>query len=793
MNRTNPQAERRSWLQAYVDLIVDHSGAVIAVVLAVTVLAALAATRLRVKIELESSLPANHPYVQVDREIRESFGGRNHVVIAVLPRNGDVWRPPILEKVKNLTVEVLRLPSVIAANVVSLAAPNARYFEESAGGAIRPEFLMREVPDTAEAIAALRARVEGDPLYRGTLVTPDQKAVLVFADFWEGIDQIELYHNLDRITAPYRDDETDIVFMGHPIVGWAIRGQATALGIGLLPAVIAIGALLLVSFRSLQGMLIPMLTAFLSAIWALGFLYVAGMPLDSWNASVPILIVAVAAGHSAQMLKRYYEELERLGENRAAVIMSTVRIGPVMVAAGSTAALGFASLALFGVASVRNFGLAAAAGIASAVILEMTFVPALRSRLRAHPHAPRRRRGDAILEGLARLALSRGGIAVFVPAAVGLLVSLYGMSLVQTGTTDRNYMPRGSTALRYWNTIDEHFPGTVTFGVLLSGGPGSMNTGPAVRLMQDLQAEMAKDSYVLRTASFADLLAAVYRVFEPKAKIVPDDSQTVAQLAFLGASPAFERFTDRAYAKAIVWGYLRGDDSAAVARVIQRLQSFLATRPPPPGIEVRLAGGVGPSILALNEHTTRGKLVNIVTVLSVIFLVASIILRSLLGGLYVAAPIAASVLVDVGILGFTGKHLEMGTSSIISMGTGIGADYAIYVIYRFREELVRCGDLAEALRVTLLTSGRAVLFVAASIAAGFATLVPSPYPGLQTLGLILPLTMLASALAAVFLLPALLVQTRPRVIVGARTKTASFASAETHEVDSRRQTGSGGA
>ena len=108
---------------------------------------------------------------------------------------------------------------------------------------------------------------------------------------------------------------------------------------------VALALMLLISFRSIQGMFIPMLTATLSTVWGLGLQGHTGIAIDGWNAAVPILLIAVAAAHSAQMLKRYIEEFVRTGSNEIAVIESTVRIGPVMVAAGATAALGFASLA----------------------------------------------------------------------------------------------------------------------------------------------------------------------------------------------------------------------------------------------------------------------------------------------------------------------------------------------------------------------------------------------------------------------------------------------------------------
>ena len=106
---------------------------------------------------------------------------------------------------------------------------------------------------------------------------------------------------------------------------------------------------------------------------------------------MPILIMAVAAGHSAQMLERFAAEVVAGLDERKAVAAALVGIGPVMVAAGCTAAAGFGSLAVFTIPSFRHSGLIAAFGILAAVCLELTFMPALRCLL--PPTSPRRRAG----------------------------------------------------------------------------------------------------------------------------------------------------------------------------------------------------------------------------------------------------------------------------------------------------------------------------------------------------------------------------------------------------------------
>src|SRR5512132_620332 len=134
--------------ERYVRFVVRHRWLVLAVVVVATAGVGSGMTKLRTEFDVERSLPSNHPFVQVDKEIRATFGGRRAIIVAIVPREGDVWRTPVLEVVHDFTLAALRLPGVMAQNVVSLAAPAVRTVEES-GGAIKVDYLMRDVPQTA--------------------------------------------------------------------------------------------------------------------------------------------------------------------------------------------------------------------------------------------------------------------------------------------------------------------------------------------------------------------------------------------------------------------------------------------------------------------------------------------------------------------------------------------------------------------------------------------------------------------------------------------------------------------
>src|SRR5947209_5247602 len=123
----------------------------------------------------------------------------------------------------------------------------------------------------------------------------------------------------------------------------------------------------------------------------------------------------------------------------------------------------------------------------------------------------------------------------------------------------------------------------------------------------------------------------------------------------------------------------------------------------------------------------HGKLRNIVQIALITLVIASLLLRSLVGGLLVAMPLGLTVAVNFGVMGLLGIPLDTITSAISAMAVGIGADYAIYFLFRVREELAHGGRLEDALERALMTSGKAVFFVSSAIAFGYATLCLSGF------------------------------------------------------------------
>jgi predicted RND superfamily exporter protein len=169
---------------------------------------------------------------------------------------------------------------------------------------------------------------------------------------------------------------------------------------------------------------------------------------------------------------------------------------------------------------------------------------------------------------------------------------------------------------------------------------------------------------------------------------------------------------------------------------------------------------------ALNEVMVQGKLLNIGMIAASIYIISSLVLRSALAGLLVLIPLSLAVLANFGVMGLTGIRLDIGTAAVSAMAVGVGADYAIYLIYRLREEVQKHGACDEALRVALATAGKAVIYVALAVGLGYSILMFTGFGMHTRLGFLVAVAMAVSCLSAITLLPAVLCIVRPRFAFG---------------------------
>jgi hypothetical protein len=445
--------------------------------------------------------------------------------------------------------------------------------------------------------------------------------------------------------------------------------------------------------------------------------------------------------------------------------------------AGAIAAITFFSLTTSGISMVRHFGVFAGFGVLSAMTLELTIIPAVRAMLRPpkkHETARESRAGvlDRILVTMAN-NLVGGRAPWFVGAGLAAIAFVgVGASFLRVDNNFRLYHKPTSEVRVHDRILNELFGGTNSIQFLVQTPQQDGIKDPAVlHAMDELQTFLDRQPTVGKTQSLVDMMKRMNQAMhgdQPEYYKVPETRDLIAQYLFLystsGGPQDFDSFVDNDYRRASVWAFLK-DDSTTNADRIARAAQEVIRKNFPAGVSVQMGGSL-PQVIALNDVIVKDKFRNMAQMAVVVFLLGALVFRSLVGGLFVVIPLFAVMLTNFGLMGWLGTPLDITAMSTAAMAIGIGADYEIYLLFRFREELQRTGDVLQATRNSMLTSGKAILFVAISVFGGYAVLHASSFAFYNQLSNMVTATMIISAFIALFFLRALMMVFKPKFVFG---------------------------
>ena len=199
-----------------------------------------------------------------------------------------------------------------------------------------------------------------------------------------------------------------------------------------------------------------------------------------------------------------------------------------------------------------------------------------------------------------------------------------------------------------------------------------------------------------------------------------------------------------------------GGNGSAVVDATRRLESSLPSGSP--GVQVAY-GGVGPALLATAERSEAGLRLDELIALPVVGLLLVVMFGTLAAAATPLAVAIVSVVVSLAVLDglSTVTTVSVYSANIVTgLGLGLGVDYALLLVSRYREELAAGREASRALSRTMRTAGRTVALSAATVAAATAALVVLPMPGLRSAAYAGVSTVVVAAVGALVVLPALL-------------------------------------
>jgi hypothetical protein len=339
--------------------------------------------------------PPRHPYIQLYTQYRSMFGTANTLLMVVEVKDGTIFDDPAtIQKVDRITVELLHeIPGVNGEQVLSITHPKLKTTLTAGSGIKTVPLTYPRLPEDRQDLAFFKQKVYATEGVKGFFVSEDDSATLITAGFWEEyFDLIGMWRRIQEIVHREEDENHRIYVTGIPIL-FAYFFEAMQQMVPVLLATASAMILLLwVYFRSLQGVMIPVFSGVMSAVWGFGFAGLCGFNLDPLVLVVPVLITARALSHSVQSMERYHEEYHRLGDKRAAIIKSYTELFPPAMVSIICDGLAIFTIAVASIPIMQKLAFVSSFWVISIFLSVVTLHPIILSYVRPPDAEPNLRR-----------------------------------------------------------------------------------------------------------------------------------------------------------------------------------------------------------------------------------------------------------------------------------------------------------------------------------------------------------------------------------------------------------------
>ncbi len=761
------------------------------ILLAITAFFAYGLKNVELRTIFTDLLPKNHVFVQTFKD-HPNFGNPLTVTLMLKHKHGDIYNPQTLEKVWNITRDIDLTPAVDHDQVLSVATEKARYAEATPYG-IDSKPLMDDHPPRDESeIAEFRSRVEKSSAARNFLISKDSSSTIIQATFIERIlDYGESFAHIQALVEENQDASHDVYLAGQPaLTGWVYHYQQDMFFIFSI-TVLALLTSLVVYMRNIAGVVTPVVTSTVAAIWGFGFVGWLRIPIEPLILVVPLLLVARSFSHTVQFIERYYEVQFHL-ENRkkAAEIALSVMMAPGILGILTDAA-GLFLIALAPIPAMERFALfcgfwafiliPANLFLAPLLLILLPTPKNIRQILGRDEVSSTHARLKALLDRISNL--SHGKSAYFTTGIVAILFSaaLYLMFQVQLGhpVEGSNLLYQDSEFNTAVSEINKNFPGLNTLEVIFEANEPTNQQRVAkqaetVLTMHKLQYLLEQSESPPRaTLSFADYLPEANRLFSggnPKWAPLDPTEQAVSAAAnavMVGTSPkSFLHVTDFEQQHATVSLWYKNNKQETIDQALHDTRRALEViGENHEAFTIRLGSGIIALQQSINDTVDYYQWVILGFLNLVVLITCSIAYRSLTAGVLLLIPVNMANTFLIALLVIMEIGLDVNTLPITAIGIGVGIDYGIYLLSRICEEYQSTYSYDDAIRASIKTTGKAIFFTALIVLIG---ILPwyflSELKFLADMGLMLVLVMLINMLIALIVLPLLVWLSKPKFV-----------------------------
>lgn len=746
------------------DFIIKYRWVIIAVSVAMAVGMGLLIPSSETDPDIRNYIPRNMASRVTNDSIEKEFGVQD--MIMVLFTDSTILKPGDLRQVKEIDRAFSRIEGIGTVNSVYTARKI-----EGRDGMMVVDPLIDQIPETADGMEDLRQEILSNPFARDIVVSSDMTAAAITGTVRSDVPELETLSKIDSVIASSRGDAR-ILKGGLPYIRQLITSDVNHDAMILIPlALVIMLTVLKLSLGDWRSVLIPFSVVILSTAFTMGLI-----PLFGWKFSIimclaPIILISVANNYGIYLVARHQElmrsDLTLTGKETVRSITGSLNM-PVLFS-GLTTIAGLLGLLTHSIIPARQVGVLAATGVGLALAMSLLLIPSLiylqhipGRKLRPAPS----HKNDLInrtLSKISKVVIKRPGRVLLVSLTLTLLLGT-GIIFLRIDTNQENYFPKKHPVREAADIINTKFGGSQTISVMISG---DIKDPVVMKKIDELTHHLKVSEGVGSVYSISDVVRemskALYEPTEEGYDMIPSSGEAIAQMFELynmsGNPDDFKQLMNFENTRAHLLVRLSDPENKTVRHLRDDIKSFTA------GFPARVTtGGYAFIMNDFAQKIINGQVSSLVFALITVFILLAIIFRSVKGGLTGSIPLAASILIQFGVMGITGVAIDAATALLSSIMIGVGVDFTIQFLWRYKIELGKGFTPPEAVSATYRTTGRSIVINGLSVMAGFSATFLSGFLSIRFFGYLTLLAIGSCLLYAIIVMPAFMLYFKPSFI-----------------------------
>ncbi len=555
-----------------------------------------------------------------------------------------------------------------------------------------------------------------------------------------------------------------------------------------------------VIFRQLRWILLPLITCSFSVVTTSGFLGLFGWEVTVISSNFISIQLIITMAITIHLIVRY-RELARLNpemDQRQLILDSTIFMARPCTFAVLTTVVGFASLVLSGILPVMNFGWMMSAGIGVSLFLTFLIFPVLLMQMpKAMPNTSFESR-FALTKIFADITERHGKSILFISVAA-FIISIAGAARLNVENSFIDYFKESTEIYQGMKLIDQQLGGTTPLDLIVNLEQSEdefqqteQDSNAEVEVEDEEEFDAFEEEFEESAGEAqywftAEKMARIEKIhdylngLEQTGKVLSLGTMLKIGKTLNSGKPLdnfmlallYNELPER-FRKIIMDPYVSVENNEARFYVrirdsepnlrrnelLKQIQFDLKDKLDIPEGKWQLA-----NLLVLYNNMLQSLFKSQILTLGVVivaFLIMFIFLfRSITIALIAIFPNVLSIGVVLGFMGWMGIPLDMMTITIAAISVGIAVDNTIHYIHRFKHEFTIDRNYLAAMHRSHESIGYAMYYTSITIIIGFSILVLSKFIPSIYFGLLTGLAMLIALVAALTLLPQLLIVLKP--------------------------------